>query len=110
MKALGYTWRVLVNIFYLIVVLFVFNAMQRRHVETTTARPVFEPATPKVGAVCPNWARTDLCGGRSVMSVPTAILQPDRYPDVSGAYFIVPQKVFPMALTVGSSVSRVPAT
>src|SRR5438067_1626190 len=29
--------------------------------------------TPKVGAVCPNWARTDLCEGRSVMSVPTAI-------------------------------------
>ena len=29
--------------------------------------------TPKVGAVCPNWARTVLCGGRSVMSVPTAI-------------------------------------
>src|SRR5207237_4166511 len=29
--------------------------------------------TPKVGAVCPNWARTDLWGGRSVMSVPTAI-------------------------------------
>src|SRR5262249_888310 len=24
------------------------------------------------GAVCPNWARTDLCGGRSVMSVPAA--------------------------------------
>src|SRR6266536_5880261 len=31
--------------------------------------------TPKVGAVCPNWARTVLCGGRSVMSVPTAISQ-----------------------------------
>jgi hypothetical protein len=29
--------------------------------------------TPKVGAVCPNWARTDLCGGRSVMGVSTAI-------------------------------------
>ena len=29
--------------------------------------------TPKVGAVCLNWARTVLCGGRSVMSVPTAI-------------------------------------
>ena len=29
--------------------------------------------TPEVGAVCPNWARTDLCGGRSAMSVPTAI-------------------------------------
>src|SRR3954469_15907144 len=29
--------------------------------------------TPKVGAECPNWARSDLCGGRSVMGVPTAI-------------------------------------
>jgi hypothetical protein len=29
--------------------------------------------TPEVGAVCPNWARTDLCGGRSAMGVPTAI-------------------------------------
>jgi hypothetical protein len=25
-----------------------------------------------VGAVCPNWARTDLCGGREVTRVPTA--------------------------------------
>src|SRR5258708_38333138 len=30
--------------------------------------------TPKVGAVCPNWARTVLCGGREVTRVPTAIL------------------------------------
>ena len=29
--------------------------------------------TPEVGAVCGNAARTDLCGGRSVMGVPTAI-------------------------------------
>jgi RNA-directed DNA polymerase len=29
--------------------------------------------TPEVGAVCPNWARTDLCGGREVTRVPTAI-------------------------------------
>src|SRR5262249_31407042 len=29
--------------------------------------------TPKVGAECPNRARSVLCGGRSVMSVPTAI-------------------------------------
>src|SRR5271166_708611 len=29
--------------------------------------------TPKVGAVCGNSARTDLCGGRAVMRVPTAI-------------------------------------
>src|SRR5689334_4673899 len=28
--------------------------------------------TPKVGAVCPNRARTDLCGGCSAMSIPTA--------------------------------------
>src|SRR5215831_15744600 len=29
--------------------------------------------SPKVGAACPNRARTDLCGGCSVMGVPTAI-------------------------------------
>src|SRR6266436_3606978 len=29
---------------------------------------------PKVGAVCGKAARTDLCGGRSAMSVPTAIV------------------------------------
>jgi hypothetical protein len=29
--------------------------------------------TPEVGAVCLNWARTALCGGRSVMGVSTAI-------------------------------------
>src|SRR6516165_12565837 len=28
--------------------------------------------TPEVGAVCGNSARTDLCGGRSAMGVPTA--------------------------------------
>jgi hypothetical protein len=28
---------------------------------------------PEVGAVCLNWARTVMCGGRSAMSVPTAI-------------------------------------
>jgi hypothetical protein len=28
--------------------------------------------TPEVGAVCLNWARTVLCGGRSAMGVPTA--------------------------------------
>src|SRR6266567_5092082 len=28
--------------------------------------------TPELGAVCPNWARTDLCGGREVTGVPTA--------------------------------------
>src|SRR5208283_3237447 len=30
--------------------------------------------TPKVGAECPNRARSDLCGGRGVTCVPTAIL------------------------------------
>ena len=38
--------------------------------------------TPKVGAVCPNRARTVLCGGRSAMSVPTAI-EPLRNPSRS---------------------------
>src|SRR5271155_3178362 len=28
--------------------------------------------SPEVGAVCLNWARTDLCGGREVTRVPTA--------------------------------------
>src|SRR5208337_5369687 len=28
--------------------------------------------TPEVGAECPNWARSDLCGGRPAMDVPTA--------------------------------------
>ena len=37
------------------------------------AGTAFRRQTPKVGAVCPNWARTVLCGGRSVMGVPTAI-------------------------------------
>src|SRR5215468_9965537 len=31
------------------------------------------PSPPKVGAVCLNGARTDLCGGRRVTCVPTAI-------------------------------------
>ena len=29
--------------------------------------------SPEAGAVCLNWARTDLCGGRPVMDVHTAI-------------------------------------
>ena len=29
--------------------------------------------TLKVGAVCPNWARTDLCGGRLVTAVPCTL-------------------------------------
>jgi hypothetical protein len=32
------------------------------------------PSTPEGGAVCPNWARTDLCRGRPAMGVPTAII------------------------------------
>src|SRR5262245_49639238 len=40
------------------------------------ARSALRRHTPEVGAVCPNWARTDLCGGREVTRVPTAILGP----------------------------------
>src|ERR1700732_2219347 len=34
--------------------------------------------TPEVGAECPNRARSDLCGGRSAMSVSTAIFDVQR--------------------------------
>jgi hypothetical protein len=34
---------------------------------------VVDPPSPKVGAVCGKAARTVLCGGRSAMSVPTAM-------------------------------------
>ena len=37
------------------------------------AQPPFRRQTPEVGAVCGQAARTDLCGGRAVMRVPTAI-------------------------------------
>ena len=30
---------------------------------------------PKVGAECLNWARSDLCGRRGVIPVPTAIME-----------------------------------
>src|ERR1700675_1066657 len=46
------------------------QALKRiRHVARILRRSVY---TPEVGAVCPNWARTDLCGGREVTRVPTA--------------------------------------
>jgi hypothetical protein len=45
------------------------------------ARPAFRRHTPEVGAVCPNWARTDLGGGREVTRVPTAIIR-QRLPTV----------------------------
>src|SRR5262245_8133316 len=42
------------------------------------ARCALRSQAPKVGAVCPNWARTVLCGGREVTRVPTAIQDPTR--------------------------------
>ena len=42
------------------------------------AQPPFRRQTPEVGAVCGQAARTDLCGGRAVMRVPTAIDTPDQ--------------------------------
>jgi len=50
----------------------------RRRVPPKAARPppLAEHAlcrqTPKIGAECPNWSRSDLCGGLSAMGVPTA--------------------------------------
>ena len=40
---------------------------------SSLARAALCRQTPEVGAVCPNRARTDLCGGRPVTGVPTAI-------------------------------------
>ena len=40
-----------------------------------TAKSAVRRQTLKVGAVCGKAARTDLCGGRSEMSVPTATMQ-----------------------------------
>src|SRR5271154_3277723 len=42
---------------------------------SSLAKSALRRQTPKVGAVCGKAARTVLCGGRSVMSVPTAIQQ-----------------------------------
>lgn len=39
---------------------------------------------PEAGAVCGNSARTDLCGGRGVTSVPTATLDP---------FFVIPADI-----------------
>ena len=38
------------------------------------ARRALRRQTPEVGAECLNWARSDLCGGRPVMGVPTAMI------------------------------------
>jgi hypothetical protein len=43
---------------------------------SSLARPALRRQTPEVGAGCSNWARPDLCGGCSAMSIPTAILDP----------------------------------
>src|SRR6266700_5555856 len=46
---------------------------------TSLAKRTLRRHTPKVGAVCPNRARTVLCGGRSVMGVPTATERSDTH-------------------------------
>ena len=47
------------------------HALER--IRQTVTKKTLCRHTPKVGAECPNGARLVLCGGRSVMSVPTAI-------------------------------------
>ena len=41
---------------------------------SSMARPALCRQTPKVGAECSNWARSDLCGGCPVTGIPTVIL------------------------------------
>ena len=43
------------------------QALERVRQAATLGRQILE-----VGAVCPNWACTDLCGGRLATAVPTA--------------------------------------
>jgi hypothetical protein len=55
------------------------QAVGRRLAPATTnpsfvAREALRRSTPKVGAICPNCARMDLCGGGEVTRVPTAIV------------------------------------
>jgi len=47
--------------------------------------------SPEVGAVCGNPARTVLCGGRSAMSVPTAIFLPFSRISFPRAWIFLPQ-------------------
>src|SRR3984885_5918858 len=46
---------------------------------TPLAKRSLRRQTPEVGAVCGQAARTDLCGGRPVMGVPTAIGQVELF-------------------------------
>src|SRR5882724_11146216 len=49
------------------------GSVPAKRVTGAGAHTASSPSTPEVGAVCGKAARTDLCGGRSAMSVPTAI-------------------------------------
>ena len=41
---------------------------------SSLAQRTLRRQTPEVGAECLSWARSDLCGGRGVTRVPTAII------------------------------------
>src|SRR5882757_195435 len=49
------------------------GSVPAKRVTGAGAHTASSPSTPEVGAVCGKAARTVLCGGRSEMSVPTAI-------------------------------------
>src|ERR1019366_5321167 len=70
--------------------------------------------TPKVGAECPNWARSDLSGGRSEMSVPTGNVKTLFYSGdwrrvTRGGAFCAFWPGKPPAVTQAASMSAVPA-
>jgi hypothetical protein len=87
------------------------HALER--IRQTVTKKTLCRHTPKVGAVCPNWARTDLCGGRSVMSVPTAISEMSskiiplkgRADSRNPAEFW-PQRLFPLELRHRADAAR----
>jgi hypothetical protein len=57
--------------------------------------------TSEVGAVCRKAARTDLCGGRPVMGVPTAISRDRRRRPRSGCLMVLR----PEMITIDSAIA-----
>ena len=70
-----------------------------RRVDASQAPERIRPAarlrrpSPEVGAVCGNPARTVLCGGRSAMSVPTAIFVPPDLEFVPSGLDFIPKNL-----------------
>lgn len=54
----------------------------RPHAYFTRGQRIGSPSEPEVGAVCLNWARTDLCGRYRATGIPTAVANTRRTEDL----------------------------